>query len=257
MDEATNTKLFLNLIIKNGVNFHNMLAGETEENLIASANLLIYTGGPSDSWIDQSLEKTAEANPQRLVLRLCDYIPDADQTSFDSHSILTPSVTLICCQKISEYLCLVDSENTQAYKQYYSRYSELLSLLDNSWQIQGRNAADTTFIICDRMPFKYLFNHYGFNYIALYDECPTPEEKVSLEKIRDFGHEIDSFGASTVYAFEDSDKKLAKQVIANSKNPKCDTILFDSMESLTLSQLFSGKNYIDIMQNNLTCMRLN
>ena len=57
--------------------------------------------------------------------------------------------------------------------------------------------------------------------------------------------------------FEDSDKKLAKQVIANSKNPKCDTLVFDSMESLTLSQLFSGKNYINIMQNNLTLLRPN
>ena len=31
MDESTNTRLFLNLIIKNGLNFHNLVPGETEE----------------------------------------------------------------------------------------------------------------------------------------------------------------------------------------------------------------------------------
>ena len=64
MDESTNTKLFLNLIIKNGLNFHNLIPGQTEENLIASADLLIYEGGPSDSWIDQMVEKQERQIPK-------------------------------------------------------------------------------------------------------------------------------------------------------------------------------------------------
>ena len=191
------------------------------------------------------------------MLKLSDYICPGEESSLDPHALLSPSAALTCCQAITEKLCLIDDENTSAYKEYYKKYSELLSILDNSWQIQAQRAADTTLIICDRMPFKYLFEEYGFNYIALYDLCPASDEKPALRKIQDFGYAIDVFGASAVYVFEDSDKKLAKQVIGNSKNPKCDTIVFDSMESLTLSQLFNGKNYLDIMQNNLTCMRLN
>ncbi len=257
MDESTNTRLFLNLIIKNGLNFHNLVPGETEENLIGSADLLIYTGGPSDSWIDDMVEKTSAVNSKRKVLKLADYISDNGENSLDPHCILSPSIALVCCQKITEYLCLIDPENAQSYNQFNTRYSELLSILDSSWKIQAQRAADTTLIICDRMPLKYVFEEYGFNYIALYDECPAPAEKPALRKISDFGYAIGVSDATAVYVFEDSDKKLAKQVIGNSKNPKCDTIVFDSMESLTLSQLFNGKKYIDIMQNNLTCMRLN
>ena len=108
------------------------------------------------------------------------------------------------------------------------------------------------------MPFGLLFKEYGFNYVALYDKCPAPEKfQPETETIKEFGRKIDQTNAGAVYVFDNSDKKLAKQVIAASKNPKCDTLVFDSMESLTLSQLFSGKNYINIMQNNLTLLRPN
>ena len=42
MDESTNTKFFLNLIIKNGLNYHNQTPGTTEENLINTANIIRY-----------------------------------------------------------------------------------------------------------------------------------------------------------------------------------------------------------------------
>ena len=257
MDESTNTKLFLNLIIKNGLNYHSIIPGITEENLIGSADLLIYVGGPSEAWIDDTVEKTAQINPGRLVLKLSDYFVEENAAAIDEHFILSPIHAQKCCQKITEYLCKIDQENTASYNQFFTKYSELLSILDSTWKLQAQKAANTTFIICDRMPLKYIFEQYGFNYIAVYDSCPAPQKKPELEEIKKYGKMIDEFGAPAVYVFEDSDKKLAKQVIGNSKNPKCDTIVFDSMESLTLSQLFSGKNYINIMQNNLTCMRLN
>ena len=254
MDESTNTKLFLNLIIKNGLNYHNQTPGTTEENLINTANLLIYVGGPSEQWIDDFVQKSASEYSARLVLKLSDFVEHESSTPLDEHFILSPELAQICCQKITEYLCMIDQENTAQYKQFNQKYLELLSILDSTWKIQAQKAQNTTFIICDRMPFKYLFDEYSFNYIALYNSCPPSLEKPELDTLKKFGALIDSYGASAVYVFEDSDKKLANKVIANSKNPKCDTLVFDSMESLTLSQLFNGKNYINIMQNNLTLL---
>ncbi len=257
MDEPTNTTLFLNLIIKNGLDYHNFNAGITEENLINSADLLIYVGGPSEKWIDDIVAKGSAEKPGRLVLRLSDYA-GTENTPLDEHFILSPDLAKICCEKITEYLCKLDAQNEEAYKNYSSKYSQLLSMLDSTYKIQAQKAEAQTFIICDRMPFKFLFEQYGFNYISIFDQCPAPEKSnPPLETIKQFGCKIDDSGATAVYVFEDSDKKLAKQVIGNSKNPKCDTLVFDSMESLTLSQLFSGKNYINIMQNNLTLLRPN
>ena len=258
MDEPTNTNLFLNLIIKNGLNYHNLIPGVTEENLINSADLLIYIGGPSEKWIDEIVAKKSTENSDRLVLKLSDFITSNQDADFDEHCIISPSVAQICCQKIFEYLCKLDSPNEQNYMQYFAKYSELLSILDSTYKLQSQKTQNQTFIICDRMPFKAIFNEYGFNYVAVYDSCPAPQnEKLNIENLKQFGTLIDSTGTAAVYVFEDSDKKLAKQVIGNSKNPKCDTLVFDSMESLTLSQLFSGKNYLDIMRNNLTLLRPN
>ncbi len=257
MDEPTNTKLFLNLITKNGLNYHSCVPGVTEENLINSANLLIYVGGPSEKWIDDIVSKTASQYPERLVLKLIDFVKEPDGSLPDEHFIISPELAQICCSKISEYLSMLDPDNNASYNQYCTKYLELLNILDDSYKLQAQKTQNQTFIICDRMPFKYLFDEYGFNFISIYDNCPAPEEKPDLNKIQDFGSAIDNFEAGAVYVFEDSDKKLAKQVIGNSKNPRCDTNVLDSMESLTLSQLFSGKNYINIMQNNLTLLHAN
>ena len=257
MDEPTNTTLFLNLIIKNGLDYHFYKAGVTEENLINSADLLIYVGGPSEKWIDEIVAKGSTQKPNRLVLKLSDYLGEMNE-DFDEHFILSPSLAKTSCEKISEYLCKLDAQNSESYRQHSLKYTELLSMLDSTYKLQAQKIQAQTFIICDRMPFKMLFEEYGFNYISICDSCPTPASfKPDLETIKNFGQQIDELNASSVYVFEDSDKKLAKQVISTSKNPKCDTLVFDSMESLTLSQLFSGKNYINIMQNNLTLLRPN
>ena len=258
MNESDNTSIFLNLILKNGLNYHNYVPGITEENLIDSADLLIYAGGKSEKWIDEYIEKTASSYPDRLVLRLFDYAQVKEGQEIDEHSLLSPAQAAIYCQKIYEALCKLDYENQALYKQSFEKYNKLLTILDDTFKLQAQKTKDTVFIICDRMPFKSLFNEYGFNYIAVYDRCPVPKTKQDFtEKLKQFGKTIDELGSYAVYCFEDSDKKLAKKVIANSKNPKCDTLVLDSMESTTLSQLFSGKNYIDIMQNNLTLLRPN
>ena len=258
MNENENTTLFLNLIIKNGMSYHSCVPGITEENLINSAGLLIYVGGPSEKWIDEYVEKSREAYPQRIVVRLIDYFYNEDGSTPDEHFILSPEHAQVCCQKISEALCLLDGENASLYKQASTKYLELLSILDNSWKLQSQRLTDQSIIICDHMPFKYLFNEYGINYLCIYDECPVQKNaSPDSNTLVQLGHKIDELGLTEVYVFESSDKKLAEQVISYSKNPKCDTLVFDCMESLTLSQLFSGKNYIDIMRNNLTLLRPN
>ena len=258
MDESENTNLFLNLIVKNGLQYHTFVPGITEENLINSADLLIYVGGPSEVWIDDVLKKDPNPKSGRLILKLMDCFSDDTEADLDEHFIISPVKAKICCQEISDYLCKLDPQNEAAYKENASKYKGLLSILDDSYQIQAQKTQEQTFIICDRMPFGPLFKEYGFNYLALYDKCPAPEKfQPEPDTIKLLGQAIDQTGAGAVYVFDNSDKKFAKQVIANSKNPKCDTLAFDSMEALTLSQLFSGKNYINIMQNNLTLLRPN
>ena len=257
MGESENSKLFLNLLLKNGLQYHSFTPGITEANLINSADLLIYVGGPSEKWIDDFLSKASTENPARIVVKLSDFAGN-NNSDIDEHFITSPAMAKISCDKISQALCKLDPQNEASYKQYSSKYTELLSMLDKAYKIQTEKTEGQTFIICDRMPFAWLFKEYGFNYISLYDNCPAPDKlQPDLKTIKNFGQKIDQSGANAIYVFDNSDKKLARQVIANSKNPKCDTLLLDSMESLTLSQLFSGKNYINIMQNNLTLLRPN
>ena len=90
MNESENTNLFLNLIVKNGLQYHTFTPGITEDNLINSADLLIYIGGPSEQWIDEVLKNNSNPKSGRLVLKLIDCIADNAATTQDEHFIFSP-----------------------------------------------------------------------------------------------------------------------------------------------------------------------
>ena len=252
IDENSNTTLYLSLVIKHGFNYHDYIPSEPEEETIKNADLFIYTGGTSEQWA----KKLAGANS----LNLSDIqTEDISFSTADEHFILCPQNAIICCRKICEKIYELDPANAETYKTKCQDYIAQLELLDSAFQLTAQKAAATTFIFCDRFPFKCLFDSYGFNYTGIYDACPAPlnlkdQEK---EKAMQLGKKIDELGANAVYVMEDSDKKLAKTVIGYSKNPKCDTVALDSLESATLSQLFNGKNYINTLRNDLTLLQLN
>lgn len=253
IDENSNTTLYLSLVIKNGFNYHDYIPSEPEEETIEKADLFIFTGGTSEQWA----QKLAGTNSLNLT-EIQTY--DNSFSAADEHFVLCPQNAIICCQKICEKICELDPANAEKYKSKCQDYIAQLELLDSAFQLTAQKATSTTFVFCDRFPFKCLFDFYGFNYSGMYDDCPAPlnlSKDQEKEKAAQLGKKIDELGANAVYVMEDSDKKLAKTVIGYSKNPKCDTVVLDSMESATLSQLFNGKNYINTLRNDLTLLQLN
>lgn len=245
IDENTNTTIYLSLIVKNGLNYHNYTPSDPEQTSVKEADLFIYTGGTSEQWAKQLAPENS--------LCLLELINSADE-----HIILSPETAIQVCSVICQKLCLLDPANSQTYQKNCSNYLAQLELLDNAFTLTSQKAAQTTFIICDRFPLKNIFEQYGLNYICAYDECPSAaagNKKTDKDLALKLGKKIDELGASAVYVMEDSNKKLAKSAIGYSKNPKCDTVALDSMESTTLSQLFSGKNYINTMRSNLSQLR--
>ena len=242
IDENTNTSLYLSLIVKAGINYHNFIPSEPEKASIQTADLFIYVGGSTEVWAQELAGEKS--------LRLTDFCGD------DSHSLLSPKMAMECCKQICEQICLLDPANSQSYRKNCDNYLAQLELLDQAYTMGSQNVKDKTFIICDRFPFKSLFEEYKINYISACEDCPAPAsfKKPDPSLAQMLGSKIDQLGAPAVYVMEDSDKKLAKSAIGYSKNPKCDTLILDSFESTNLSQLFSGKNYINVMQSNLTLL---
>jgi len=251
-DESTNTSIYIKLLVKNGLYYHNYIPSDKDKEDVLGADLLIYIGGPSEKWIDDILsqESQADTHPDRLLLRLMDFVESQDE-----HFILSPRDAIICCNKIEEKLCELEPEKTESLGKSTAAYIAQLNLLDMSYKQLAKKMQGKPFIICDRFPFRYLFEQYGLEYISAFPDCPAGEQAAFTKSY--LGAKIDEFKINAVYIMENSDNKFSNSVIAYSKNPKCDTFMLDSLESATLSSLFDGDVYISAARSNLEKLQKN
>ena len=261
INESQNSKIFLNVISKSAYNIHKYELTQSDITSISNAELIVYLGTESDSWISKAFEQ-APANPNQKVINLYKSIQQNAPELFDNnldkeHFWLSPLVAKECCKIISQELINIDSIQSDFYKKNNDDYIAQLDLLDIAFQTTASKNKDKTYIFCDYFPFSYLFDSYNINYLYTTTVCNAQEtsaQTIDNQTISLLGAKIDELNANGVYVTELSDKKIARQIISASKNPSCDIIVLDSMHSITLNQAFKGSNYIDITRNNLNLL---
>lgn len=249
-DDATT----LTLLEKNGVDLHSYLPSSTDLSTVANCNLLVYTGGKSDTWITDILNNSSNTN--QTVINLMEVLkaqlkkdgPDA--TEYDEHLWLSIKNAKIICNYFTETLCELLPDSADRYQSRLADYMKKLDAMDLSLQGVVQASQNKTLIICDRFPFRYLAEDYGIQYCAPFSNCAGQREP-GAEAIDLLSETLVKLNSSAVIVLENSDKKIAKTVIGNAKKPNCDTLTMDSMQSVTLRQAFAGVTYISQMQKNL------
>ena len=116
------------------------------------------------------------------------------------------------------------------------------------------DAKQKTLIFGDRFPFRYFTDEYGFDYYAAFVGCSTVTE-ASFKTICFLGGKADELNASTVFAIENSDGKIAQAIIDNTTARSAKTETLYSLQSVTKQQLDDGVTYISLMRKNLETLR--
>lgn len=249
-DDATT----LTLLEKNGVDLHSYLPSSTDLSTVANCNLLVYTGGKSDTWITDILNNSSNTN--QTVINLMEVLKDQlkkdgpDAAEYDEHLWLSIKNAKIICNYFTETLCELLPDSADRYQSRLADYMKKLDTMDLSLQGVVQASQNKTLIICDRFPFRYLAEDYGIQYCAPFSNCAGQREP-GAEAIDLLSETLVKLNSSAVIVLENSDKKIAKTVIGNAKKPNCDTLTMDSMQSVTLRQAYAGVTYISQMQKNL------
>lgn len=264
----------LELLVKNGVDLHSFQPSAADIIKISTADVLIFVGGESDSWVKDVLKNPANKNIS--VINLMDLLKNSvkqeefvegmtaentensleekinshnhDEVEYDEHVWLSVENAKIATAKIAEILCEKDSENAELYTKNKNSYAQQLEQLKNFYNPQ--NEKNKTIIVCDRFPFRYMTDELGIKYFAAFAGC-SAETEASFETIAFLSKKIQELGVQKVYVSESSDKKIAETVIRNAgQTGKCKIEVLDSMQSVTFEQSKNGKNYIEVMQEN-------
>jgi zinc transport system substrate-binding protein len=235
---------------------------------IQQCDVFIYIGGEGEVWVDKILNSID--NPDIKVVKLFDYVdplceeevqgasPDGidnddgdDEEEYDEHIWTSPKNAVKCVEGITDALCSVDEENSDAYKSNSAGYQAQLNELDSEFSDMISNAPSDTIIIGDKFPFRYLAADYNLNYYAAFSGCSS-ESEPGVYTMAFLIDKLLEENIDTVFYLEFSTKKLAEKLCSA---VGAQMLPLQSCHNVTPDDFENGVTYIDLMYQNLNSLR--
>ncbi len=148
----------------------------------------------------------------------------------------------------------MDPENEATYTANSKNYLAQIDALDEEYEQMVESAANDTLIFTDRFPFRYLIEDYDINYFAAFSGC-SAETEASPETIIFLADKIDELNAQNVIIIDESMQDFASTIISSSTNTNSNTLVLNSIQSVTAQQITDGTTYLSIMKENLEVLK--
>lgn len=276
-----NEQFNISLLIDSGADLHSYEPTVDDIATIVSSDLFIYNGGESDAWVDDILDANTGLNAINVLEILGDEVQvevlvegmeetehdhdhDDEDTDVDDHDHdeeldehvwLSLDNAIIVCQYFAEELGTLDSTNADTYKANAQSYIEQLETLDTAYEEMVSESPRDTIIVTDRFPFLYLVSDYDINYYAAFSGC-SAETEASFETVVFLAEKADEYDVNYLMIIDSGLESLATTVAESSSNPDLETLVLDSMQSVTQEDIDAGVTYYSIMESNLEVLRL-
>lgn len=267
---------------ENGENFTVRLLGEDSGDLhnyqptagdmirISNCDLFISVGGESDAWVEDAAKESMNKNQK--ILRLMDllgeklkeeeYIEGMEEgheeehkeNGYDEHVWLSLPNAQIMVREIADVIAAMDENNAEEYHNNAEAYCRQLEDLHNNYKETVSQSKNKVLLFGDRFPFRYLVEDYGISYYAAFEGC-SAETEASFETIAFLSEKINELRLSSVLVLENSDKKVADAIIANTDTKDQKILVINSLQSITKEEIDKGITYISIMEENLKIIK--
>ncbi len=254
------------LLLDDGADLHSYEPTATDIIEIASADLFIYIGGVSDSWVEKTLKSANSENLKAVALMDMVQTYDVDYVAGmekehnhnhesehekDEHIWLSlrnsAKITRILC----DIICEIDSENTEKYKTNSENYINSLNELDAEYKSVVELAKRKVLLFADRFPFRYLTEDYSLEYHAAFSGCSS-ESEASFQTMAFLIDKTKELSLPAVIITEGSDGSIAEMICSETGTK---TLTLNSCQSVSSADIENGTSYIGIMKNNLEILR--
>jgi ABC-type metal ion transport system, periplasmic component/surface adhesin len=276
----------LTLLQDKGVDLHSYQPTADDMIKIKESNLFVYVGGESDDWVDDAIEDIHREDFSAISLMQIlgenvkqeevkegmqaedeehdadehdadeheDHDHDAEEVEYDEHVWLSLKNAETICAVLADKLEEINPENKDKISENAKSYIEKLSALDAEYEKTVSSATNKTVLFGDRFPFRYLVDDYGIDYFAAFVGC-SAETEASFETVAFLSGKVDDLGLNTILTIDKSDKKIAKTIVANSKEKSAKILTLNSMQTVDKKQIDDGATYLKIMQENLNVLK--
>ncbi len=260
----------LMLLLDKGGDLHSYQPTAESIARISSADMFVYVGGESDTWVEDALK--GAVNKDMRVVNLMDLLggmvkeeelvegmqcyeeAEHEETEYDEHVWLSLKNAAYLTGALSETLQELDAEHAQEYAANAAAYIESLNALDREYADAVKQSEKKTILFGDRFPFRYLTEDYGINYYAAFAGCST-ETDASFETITFLSGKADELELHTILAIEGSDQRIAEIIRQNTRSQNQEILTMNSLQSVTAKEIEGGFTYLGAMQDNLEVLK--
>lgn len=248
------TDVNLTLLLKPGQESHDYDPSSKDIAAIHAADMFVYVGGSSDSWIDKTLE-TVDTE-KKTVLKLVDMVEthtehEGHDHGYDEHVWTSPANAVTITKVLCEKLCTANAENAETYRKNLSVYSDKLRALDADFEKAVEEGKRKTIVVGDRFPLLYFCERYGLSYYAAFAGCAASTEPSSAD-VAALIQTVKAENIPVIFKMELSAGGVA-QTIAQSTGAKVCT--FYSCHNLSKTDFEAGETYLSLMQKNLQALK--
>lgn len=265
-----NENINITLLLDSGTDLHSYQPTATDIITISSADLFIYTGGASDSWVKDVL-KTSK-NESTVVLELITNLTEEElycveaigeeehhheegeehHHTHDEHIWLSLRNAMKLSEIIKNILQDIDEANKDTYQSNFIKFRSALEELDNSYKNTFADCSKNTLVFADRFPFIYLTKDYSLNYHAAFSGC-SAESEASFETVTRLAQEIDKLELSYIVITETADGSVANTVKNATKDKNQEILTLNALQSVTVDKL--SLSYLTVMEENLAVLK--
>lgn len=251
----------VDLLVKAGTEVHDYEPSARDIARIQEADVFVYENENMETWvhdieesIDTSKVSVIRATEGMLLLpgseegENHDHSEEGHSHPYDPHVWLSPARAITLVETIRDSLVAKYPEKKDTFETNAAAYIEKLDALDTKYS-ETLSAAKQKYFVTQHTAFAYLALDYGLRQVSITgvaaDEDSTPSR---LAELTDY---INEYGIKYIY-FEENASKSVAETLANETGVQLDVL--NPLESLTDEDMKNGKDYISVMEDNLTAL---
>lgn len=183
-----------------------------------------------------------------------DHDHDSEEVEYDEHVWLSLKNAQKLVMDIEADIESLDPDNASDYAANAEAYVKKIAELDSEYQKVVDESNTKYILVGDRFPFRYLVDDYNIKYSAAFVGC-SAETEASFDTVTFLAGKLDELGLKNVITIENSDQKIAKTVIENTKNKDQGLVVLNSLQSVSQKDIDSGLTYLSVMKDNLEVLK--
>ncbi len=183
-----------------------------------------------------------------------DHAKEGEEVEYDEHVWLSLKNAQKLVMDIEADIESLDPDNAADYAANAKAYVQKLDELDKEYQKAVDESSVKYILVGDRFPFRYLVDDYGLKYSAAFVGC-SAETEASFDTITFLAGKLDELGLKNVVTIENSNQKIAKTIIENTKNKDQGLLVLNSLQSVSQKDIDGGLTYLSVMKDNLEVLK--